>query len=193
MTSEMVEDDIDIWSHYLRHEQNGNLKKAVKLSVYTVPEVWYKARKIIAQLDGGTFLESEGVWLDSRENKIHYDQEAGVIIYISESVEKVELVRSIIRIMAELCDEKAVIEAVEPILMCESKAKGNIAKLSTNDSRHKKIITAISASIYNLHSSEFLSELGHLRRTAVGDERKVIEEWEQINALSDELMKQIRD
>ena len=52
MTSEMVEDDIDIWSHYLRHEQNGNLKKAVKLSVYTVPEVWYKARKIIAQFDG---------------------------------------------------------------------------------------------------------------------------------------------
>ena len=156
MTSEMVEDDIDIWSHYLRQEQNGNLKKAVKLSVYTVPEVWYKARKIIAQFDGGTLLESKGIWLDKEQNEVHDDADACIIIVFSESIKKVEQIRWIIKMIAEHCSEIAVLESIEPVLISESSTKGSMAKVDQSDPEHRKIVSAVKAGIVNQYTSEIL-------------------------------------
>ena len=49
----------------------------------------------------GPFLESEGIWLDKEQNEVHDDQDACIIIVFSESIEKVEQIRWIIKMIAE--------------------------------------------------------------------------------------------
>ena len=193
MTSEMVEDDIDIWSHYLRHEQNGNLKKAVKLSVYTVPEVWNKARKIIAQFDGGTLLESKGIWLDKEQNEVHDDADACIIIVFAESIKKVEQIRWIIKMIAEHCSEIAVLESIEPVLISESSTKGSIAKFNQSNPVHRKIVSAVKAGIINQYSSEILQEFSHLGKHAKGDAKALLDFWKDIDYISEQQINQIHD
>lgn len=193
MTSEMVEDDIDIWSHYLRYEQNGNLKKAVKLSVYTVPEVWNKARKIIAQFDGGTLLESKGIWLDKEQNEVHDDADACIIIVFSESIKKVEQIRWIIKMIAEHCSEIAVLESIEPVLISESSTKGSMAKVDQSDPEHRKIVSAVKAGIVNQYTSEILEEFSHLEKLAKGDAKALLDFWKDIDYISEQQINQIHD
>ena len=193
MASEMVEDDIDIWSHYLKHEQNGNLKKAVKLSVYTVPEVWDKARKIIAQFDGGTLLESKGIWLDKEQNEVHDDADACIIIVFSESIKKVEQIRWIIKMIAEHCSEIAVLESIEPVLISESSTKGSMAKVDQSNPVHRKIVSAVKAGIVNQYSSEILEEFSHLEKLATGDAKALLDFWKDIDYISEQQINQIHD
>ena len=113
--------------HITQARAEWKFEKAVKLSVYTVPEVWYKARKSLL-IDGGPYWKAKASGLI--KNKMKFMMTPMLVLSSSlANQSESEQIRWIIKMIAEHCSEIAVLESIEPVLISESSTKGSMAKV----------------------------------------------------------------